>query len=440
MISKARAGEIVSLLLNASKSDEAFISMNASESTSVQFANNTILRAVSSEGITIQVTIRKGKQYGTATGNQTDADSLQRLMRLAEQQTGRLPEHDAIVPFPGATEVREAPMSSSTRPADSWRMEQAAAAIDEAKKKDLLATGVLTTSVNSTALASSNGLFLFQPSTPNHLLVRILNRNGSSTGFRERHSYDSAEIDAAAVALSAIAKCRAWSYPKEIKAERLTTIFEPQAFAEMLLPYFRQFDYTAYKERRSFLTKLDGSSRQGETLFDPWITVTSDPYLRSIASMPFSTDGTPVTPRTWINKGVIETVALSRFEADAQKKDAIPFPTNFTISGGDERLDAMIASTKRGLLVTGFASLNVEDVNNCLVTGSTRDGLFMIEDGKITGAVSNLLIRETPIYLLKRKDALGIAEKTSPKNAFLPMLVPPIRVEDVMYERHSGLI
>jgi predicted Zn-dependent protease len=92
------------------------------------------------------------------------------------------------------------------------------------------------------------------------------------------------------------------------------------------------------------------------------------------------------------------------------------------------------------LLLSGFSELRVVDPKNCLLTGSTRDGLFLIEDGKITQAVRNLLIRETPVYVFKELEEIGTSEVTSTTGRYFPMHLPPLRVKDVLYGAGSGLI
>ena len=271
-------------------------------------------------------------------------------------------------------------------------------------------------------------------------MARATTRDGESTGFSEQRSFDLSLVDPGWVGRSAADKCLAWRNPVEIKPERTTTIFEANVLAEFLLPFLQQFDRQAVEEDRTFLRKLDGGSFAGQKMFIDGFDVLSDPAHPAVPSYPFSLDGQRIEKRYWIRNGVIETMMLSRAAARKSGGQPIPFPTNVLMSGGSDKLETIIASTKRGLLVSGIGSLTIDDPTNCLLTGSTKDGVFLIEDGKITRGVQNLVLRETPVYFFKRMDKVGLPVPVHPRNMFFPMFIPAIRVPEVMYTRLSGVV
>jgi predicted Zn-dependent protease len=185
---------------------------------------------------------------------------------------------------------------------------------------------------------------------------------------------------------------------------------------------------------------LDGSTFVGSSMFAKSVHLRSDPFDAEVPSLPFTMEGNEVKAVTWVRDGVIENVAEGRYETSGTARDVRPLPTNLIMEGGSMHIDDLIKKTKRGLLVHGFASLGMVDPRNCLLSGSTRDGLFLIENGKISKAVKNLVLRETPVYLLKEVMEMSAPEVVSPSGAYLPMRLPSLLVKDVMYTQSSGII
>lgn len=238
--------------------------------------------------------------------------------------------------------------------------------------------------------------------------------------------------------------CLASRNPVEIKPGRITTIFDPRALADMLRPMLQQFSRRAIEQDQSFLRRLDGSSFLGTTLFDTRVTLRSDPFDPRLPSMPFTAEGQAVRAAQWVKRGVIARLVADRYdeaskEYAGKESDFAAPPSNLLMDVVDPVPD-LVAGTEYGLLVKGFANLNILDSKNCLLSGSTRDGVFLIEKGKVTKPVRNLVIRETPVYLFKELIALGAPVATSTTGGYFPMFLPSIKVKDVMYTQLSGLI
>lgn len=351
-----------------------------------------------------------------------------------------MPEAPQVVSFPGPIEAGAEP-----EPADTAAMRVPGSAVMERILEPALTAGMrLSGSIAATrttmSVATSQGLFLHHPSDLLHAQFRVYSSDGRSSGFGEHFASGLDEQRILRTVSDAVDKCAAWKNPIELKPSRITTVFEPRALADMFAPFLQQFSHRAIDEDRSFLRKLDGSTFIGAKMFKESVTLTSDPLAEGVLSLPFTMEGLPVRKETWVDSGVIEQVAVDRFAAMQTGSSPIALPTNFMMLGGEQSMLDLITGTQRGLLVTGFAELQVIDPKNCLLSGSTRDGLFLIEDGKISRAVRNLLIRETPVYLLKELEEIGIPEPTSTTGVYFPMRLPPLRVKDVLYGASSGLI
>jgi predicted Zn-dependent protease len=428
--------------LGFSNAEDTFILLTAQDGTAVPFSHNRILSPVSQRDASVQITVRNGKRYATVTGNRLDDSGLRALFERAQAMASLATETESELPFPDAFDAPEIPLSKmKNAEVPVFRhCDAAVAAIDMAKEKGVLVTGKVSTSDSVTAVADKRGLFLYQPSSMAHAQVRAITSDGQSSGYSEARARDFEGIDPHSVAYEAINKCLTWREPSEIAAGRLTTIFEPQAVADIMMHFLRQFDQQAISGNRSFLRKLDGGSFVGSELFPKGFDILSDPVHPAVPSFPFTLDGMPVKKRFWVKNGVVETVSRSRLAAQREGGEAIPFPTNVVLNGSSEPIESMIGNTKRGLLVSGMGSLMVEDPANCLLTGSTKDGLFLIEGGRIVGGAKNMILRETAVYLFRSMDMAGPPVPVHPRGALFPMLLPAMRIPDVKFTGLSGIV
>ncbi len=434
--------DLCSKLLSYAKADEVFITLNSVDSEPLRFVQNMVLQSSRIIDTQIQLTVRIGKRYASAASNDISDGGLESLAAKAMALAEKLPEVDIVVPFPEAVQVKDSNIFAVRNAdiPDAWRSDAVRNILEKVKQAELIALGHVTTSDNTYVIASSHGAFLYQSSSTMYCMIRVYNKDGSSTGQAEGRSNAIMGFSPAAIAQRAIDNCIAWKNPIDVKADRITTLFHPDALADLFHPFIRQFDQQAVNDNRSIVRKLDGGTFVGTKIFPETTNLSSDPYDARIPSIPFSLEGLEIKPAYWIKNGVIENIAISRFEAAKQKKAPFPTPTNLKLEGGAQSLDELIRSTKYALYVQGFAQIAMADATNCLLTGSTRDGLFLIEDGKITNAVKNLLIRETPAYLLNQIKQMGTPQVTYPRGVLFPMLLPPLLVKDVMYQRASGAI
>ncbi len=443
MITRAQCEQLMRDALALSTADETFLSLTALSTTSVPFSGGRLFPATTLHNASLTVTVRKGARYAMATTNRLDRALLARFVADTVARTAYATDAPGIIPYPGAIHVEMSPMhiaGSLDAATATWYTSTAQGILDATASADQLATGAVTTSESATCLASSNGLFLYQPVTVAHAELRVFSHDGKSTGFAEQRAHDLRSLDIAAMTARAVRLCSEWKDPIAITPERITTVFEAPAVADLLMPLIRQFDEDAIQQKQSFLVRLDGTARLGQELFATSVHLSSDPADPIIPSLPFTSDGQVVGSRTWVRAGVIETVARSLAAARHLRRDPVPPPSNLRMQGGGDTLESLIAGVKRGLLVRRFAALQVEDPANCLLTGSTRDGLFLIEDGKITRPVQNLMFRETPIYLLKFLTGSTPAEAVWPRGMSFPMHVPAIVVPGVSYSSLTGVV
>jgi predicted Zn-dependent protease len=166
-----------------------------------------------------------------------------------------------------------------------------------------------------------------------------------------------------------------------------------------------------------------------QTLFGPKATLLSDPrYAPAPGSVHQS--GLPLTATTWIEKGVLKTLPVSRFWAQEKKIAPQPVPSNLIFPGEGMSLEELIGMVENGVLVTRLWYLRMVQPKTLLYTGLTRDGTFAIRDGKIAGPINNFRFNESPVTVLKNLVATGVPERVLGSEVRMPMHVPPMVVRD----------
>jgi predicted Zn-dependent protease len=199
----------------------------------------------------------------------------------------------------------------------------------------------------------------------------------------------------------------------------------------------------AADEGRSFFSRVGGGNKIGESFLDERVTIWSDPLDPRVFSAPFSGQGLPNRREVWVESGVLRTLAYDRFWAQRQDREPTGFVSGYYMEGGDATLDDMIRSTERGLLVTRFWYIRAVDPRTILFTGLSRDGTFMIENGRVSYPVKNLRWNESPIFMLSNIEMMGRPVRVSPAESsdLSPAVwVPPLKVRDFTFTSVSDAV
>ena len=253
-----------------------------------------------------------------------------------------------------------------------------------------------------------------------------------SSGWAKTSAVDSAAIDPTALARSAAQKATLSRNPRELPPGRYTVILEPAAVLDLVGQIFPDFSSTALADQRSFLTE-----RLGKKLFGENIEVTDDVFHPLQSGPPYDGEGLPRQAVKLVDKGVPVDVVRSRASAVRDGKPptghGLPLPTeigetpvNLVIAGGDTSVEQMIASTPQGILVTRLWYIREVDPYEKIMTGMTRDGTFLIENGQIVCGVRNFRFNQSVLELLSRVEALSPAVRASGEEAF-DMVVPAMK-------------
>jgi predicted Zn-dependent protease len=257
---------------------------------------------------------------------------------------------------------------------------------------------------------------------------------------------DWGRIDTEKLSAIALHKCLTSRNPVALEPGRYTTILEPQAVSDLVSTIFDTYTvmdrYAAEKPppRRPFSGEKKDETKIGEQVIDERITISADPMDPDLSFLPidiYSSTAKSVTvyhPVKWIENGVLKELAYQRDPYGIQVlgvNTGLPNSGAFKMSGGTTPIDEMISTTKRGVLVTRFSDVTLIDELSMLCTGYTRDGLWLIENGKISKPVKNFRFTESPLFILNNVEQMGVPQRVFRPGK--PAVVPPLKVSDFSF-------
>ena len=297
--------------------------------------------------------------------------------------------------------------------------------------------------VETTFLATSNGLRrrYSQPTGS----VEINGKRDDASAWVGHSTSDFVDVPTDSL-LERLSTRLGWAHRSiELPAGRYETIMPPSTVADMMIYLWWTMDGRGAEEGRTALSAPGGGTRVGETLTDLPLTMYSDPFAQGLACTPFVTasasserasvfdNGLDIGRVDWIRDGTISALAYPRASAAEFNAPVAAPADNLLMTGGTASLADMIASTERGLLLTTLWYIREVDPAVLLMTGLTRDGVYLIEDGKVTAAVNNFRFNESPLDLLRRATEAGATDRTLPRewgDWMTRVTMPSLRIPD----------
>lgn len=433
ILSETDAKSITDKILGLSKAESCIVTIGGSEERHIRFAQNMATTNGSPSGIDIGVESHFGKKSGAASGTDLGDDALAALVAASESTAKLAPENPEFMPPIGP---RKYPAGTAFSPAtQAAASAMLAAAIQpvlrQAQAQNLQASGFLNIGASFSSFANSNGLFVFDQETSALHTITARTPDGTGSGWAGATHNDFSKLDVAGLGAAAIDKAMRSRNPVRLPPGKYAVILEPSAVSDLIGIMIEAFNQRSADEGRDFATKKGGGSRLGENLFGKNVTITSDPNDPLVPGGIYSDDGQPAQRTVWIEGGVLKNLQCGRYWAQKSKRDPVPSPTSLTMAGGTTSTAEMIRQTKRGLLVTRFWYIREVDPQTVLLTGLTRDGVFLIEDGEITKPACNFRFNESPVAMLNKIAALGPSVRTYGEESIgIPTAVPTLLVEE----------
>jgi len=447
MRDRERAAEIFARIRKFSTADEIEVLFNASRFALTRFANNRIHQNVAEENHIASIRTVFAGRTARATANQFDDESLKRAVEASESLAKAQEPDPDLLPMPTAGEgdvgvpSRFFPETSAITAGQ--RAETVKQIVGIAEKHRLTTAGICSILEIADGIFNSRGLARWHEQTLAEVSVTMLGE--TSSGWQKGNSPDVHSIDPQYLAEAAARKAIDSAHPREIAPGKYTVILEPAAVLDIVGFMFWDFSGMAILDQRSFL-----NDRIGARLFGENINICDDVYHALQAGSPFDGEGVERHRVPLVENGVVKRVVYARGTAAKMKKSeyaakvgpikptghGFPLPNEmgemplnivFAPPSDPKTLEEMIASTDRGVLVTRLWYIREVDPYEKIVTGMTRDGTFLIENGRIQCGLRNFRFNESLISMLSNVEAMSVPVRASGEESF-DMVVPAMKV------------
>jgi len=400
-----------------------------------RFANNAIHQHVAEHGLTVSVRAVVDGRTARVTTNRIEEDTLRSALESAASLSASQPKVPGLLPLPAKQEyrsVRRFVPATAALSAEA-RVRAVKSACSLAESKGQIAAGIFSSGQSQSVLANSRGLFAAYRQTQTECSVTM--QQGAATSWAKANAADFRVFDPLTLAKTASEKAARAVNPAELSPGRYTVILEPAAVLDLVGFLFYDFSATAVLDQRSCF-----SNRLGKLLLGNNITIADDVYHAEQLGSPFDGEGMPRQRVVLVDKGVPRNLVYSRRSAKrtgvrptghgfALPNEYGEAPMNLVVSGGKTSIPEMIAGTDRGLLVTRLWYIREVDPYEKIMTGMTRDGLFLIEKGRVTQSVRNFRFNQSILEMLRNVECLGPSHRATAEESF-EMVVPPMKIRD----------
>jgi predicted Zn-dependent protease len=458
MLTRQQAGDIFDRVKKCSSADEVEVLFSGGRFALTRFANNTIHQNVSEENHVISVRTVFDGRTARAITNKLDDESLRQVVKASERLARVQHSDPDLLPMAAPNEgFGNASHDTGPRPAPVRHFEETAAITPELRAEDvrnivavanrhsLSTAGICSSGETFEGIFNSRGLSQWHTQTSAEVSITMLAPD--SSGWQKSNSPNVANLDPLRLAEIAAKKAVESAHPREIPAGKYTVILEPSAVLDIVGFMFWDYSGMAILDQRSFLT-----GRIGQKLFGENITICDDVGHPLQSGSPFDGEGIQREKIELVKNGAVKRVVYARATAERMKRSEhknsvgpveptghgfplpnemgeIPLNIVFAPVDDSQSVDQMIASTERGILVTRLWYIREVEPFEKMLTGMTRDGTFLIENGRVQGGVRNFRFNESLIHMLSSVEAMSQPVRASGEESF-DMVVPAMKVRE----------
>lgn len=406
MTSREEFRFLADLVLTRSSGDDTIVTLRDYHSGTTRFANNQVIQNVDTRRGTLAVTVAFSGRHGTAVTTDFTAGSIQETLLRAERIARVSPQDPEYLPPPDphVFAARQAARPETVAAGPMRRLEYANEAIGQCRMENLMAAGIVSSSVTSVGIAAGNGLFGYETRADARFSLTV--QSGDATGWSAaaHRSVDHLKIQERT--LAAINKAKRGRDVCELPPGRYPVILEPAAVVGLWSWLLWSLDAKAYEKGTSaFADKL------GQPIVDERLSLQNLPGHADLLGIGFTDEGLPSDSSVWIDHGVLKQLSYDRFTAAARGVKTIPTleaPVLSLAGVESERVQDLIKRTDRAILVTNFWYIRSVNPAELMLTGMTRDGTFLVEKGEIVSAVKNFRFHESPLRAFRRVEACTV--------------------------------
>jgi predicted Zn-dependent protease len=418
VIGKERAQSLARTALEHSQADQTEVVLLGEDSGLTRFANSYIHQNVAESNLEVRVRVAFGKRLGVATTNDLSEVAIRRTVEEASRIAKLQPENPDFVSLPRPRPLAkvEAYARSTAEASPEQRAELVRLVCDRALASNLVASGAFSTATYEMAVANSLGIDAYDLSTAADFSTVVM--GDDSSGYAAQAALDVRDLDGERLATEAVEGALRSRGPAALEAGQYEVVLDAHAVLD-IVDYVASLGFTALaiQESTSFVTGKLGQKVVGEN-----VRIWDDGADPSGLPMPFDFEGVAKQRVDMISAGVANAVVYDSYTAGKEGKESTghalpapntygPLPLNIFMQPGDAVVEDMIRSTKRGLLVTRFHYTRPVHPLLVVITGMTRDGTWLIQDGKVVRPVRNLRFTQSYIDALSQVEAISAATR-----------------------------
>ncbi len=421
---------LADVILKRSAGDDTVVTLQDQHGATTRFANNQVVQNVDTRRGTLTVSVALDGRRGSASTTDFTAGSLQEVLARAERIARVSPKDPEYLPPPDS---REFPVRPTSRPeteaaGSAKRLEYVNEAIGQCRIENMLAAGIVSSSVASVGVAASNGLFAHEERSEARFSLTVQADDATGWSAAAHRSIDHLKVQERT--LTAIEKAKLSREAQELPPGRYRVILEPAAVAGLWSWMLWSLDAKSYEKGTSAFAQ-----QLGRAIVDEQLTLKNRPDHPDLLGVGFTQEGLPSEDAVWIENGVLRQLAYDRFTARKHGiKSIATLDAPCLVASGpiSRRTQDLIKQCERAILVTNFWYIRTVNPTDLTLTGMTRDGTFLVEDGRITTAVRNFRFHESPLRAFKKVEACtGPAEAVTAETGKL--LIPAMVLRDFQF-------
>lgn len=441
LLTKEEAKNLNDKILSFSKADAATVTLSGGNTTNLRFAQNTVSTCGAIDSISVRITSNFGKKSGSISITSVEDKDLENAVLRSEEIAKLSPENKEFLPPPGKQDVyldvnEFFEDTANLTPRDI--SDKISYTLNKAADKDLTAAGYFESGTEFFSVGNTNNLFAYHKNTASQFssTMRTKGTNGSS---KINRAYADINLLNVRKFTDKVADNTVLSVnPQKYEAGKYVTILDSAAVCDIVDRLIGYMNKRSADEGRSFFSDKEKGNKIGQKIVNLKVNILSDPQIESAPATPFTGEGIPVFRTEWIKDGVLKNLYSNRYWAEKTNTEFVSYPNNIYMEGTDKSIEDLIASTENGIYVNRLWYIRDVDPSKMLMTGLTRDGVFLIENGKIKHAINNFRFNESPVNILSNITDMSFTEKVvGSETGDAKIVVPALKLSEFNFSTIS---
>jgi predicted Zn-dependent protease len=447
VLSREQLTDLTQRMLGMTSGDDVSIQVTHTARAVTRIANGKVLSGDDGDTLAVRVSTRLSDMYRflTIRTNQLDDSVLRAIVQQAEMMNREMIHAESARVNAKQVPDQLVPVQlwhdETVRAMTTHRSTLIPALLEPVAQARLLGAGFVGFIARSEAVLTKGGISVFHEETDSEVNLTARSLDGTSSGWGGSAARNWSQIDPRTIVTRAITSAQQNAHPVALEPGRRTAILSATAVAQLTSYFYEAFDAERIFSGSSPLSLPSRryAGKMHQRIFDPRLTLRSDPADPEGGYCPYFFDGYATVPMSWVENGVLKQLQYGLGPAMSRGKVYTTSLRSFRLSGGTSTTAEMIARCEEGIFVNRLSEVELVENRSGLVTGVTRDGCYFVKHGKIQKAVKNFRILESPFFVLNKVEALGVpervafgyaADRDAPPWPRPPVTVPPMMVND----------